>query len=95
MKAPQHIIANDEEEFKSLTSKKGVAKLTKQTDNLLGKREIEGLNNYDEADTERDVRERVSATKQRYKQFADILAKEEKLSDYFTQIEKEKHLLVC
>lgn len=44
--------------------------------------------------TEEDVRERAIETKKRYQKYAELIAKKEKLDDYYLKIDREKKLLV-
>lgn len=85
----QVIFAGDEAEFAQIVKSKG---RSAEEDGSLGKRKT--LLDEEDGEDLADVKTRAVETNKRYRKFAEMLEKKEKLDDYYLRIDKEKHLLV-
>ena len=98
----QYLIGSDEEEFNNIKTKLDFQKAGKKEDDkdqYLGKRtytQTQNLMKAEEEDiiTERELKQGIQAKKNAYKKFADYMVRNEKLEDYFLQIDQDKALLV-
>lgn len=100
----QCIIASDEEEFNNIQNKADfeTAGRKKRTDRqYMGKRtyrQMQNLNRLEEDDddllTEYELKQGIQAKKRAYKKLADYMVRNEKLQDYYLQIDQDKTLLV-
>ena len=101
----QVLIASDEEEFQKIKTKGDFEKVRSASSRdpvaSLGKRSFQQLQNLgrlEAGDTaeisEHELKSGIQAKKKAYKKLADSLVKNEKLQDYFLQIDLEKSLLV-
>lgn len=100
----QVLILSDEEDFQQINSKADFEKAAKSSSepvSSLGKRSYQQLQNLEKLEgddeteiTERELKAGIQAKKKAYKKLADNLVKNEKLQDYFLQIDLEKSLLV-
>lgn len=100
----QYLIASDEEEFNKIKTKQQfhkAGKKNKSEKNYIGKRtyrQMQNLNRLEEGDeevlTEYELKQGIQAKKKAYKKLADYMVRNEKLEDYYLQIEQDKALLV-
>ena len=98
------MILSDEEDFKNTNKRSDLEKAAAPAAlaaSSLGKRSFQQLQNLerlagaDEQEiTEYELKAGMQAKKKAYKRLADNLVKNEKLEDYFLQIDLEKSLLV-
>ena len=89
-KNEQVVFAHDDAEFSQIVKSKGKSA---EEDGSLGKRKTQ-LDEEDAEDLE-DVKARATETNKRYRKFAEMLEKKEKLDDYYLRIDKDKNLLVA